>query len=257
MTPPTETWSFNTSRIGRRVLVYDQLESTNTTAAELASDSDSDGLVVIAKHQTSGRGQYGRLWQSRPGHSLLMSALLIPPPELRRPVILTALAAMAVAEGIFDLTGIQARIKWPNDLLLNGKKGCGILIEQHGSHAVIGIGLNLNQSADDFAWAKLPDATSLSIVSGMQFELRSVAGVVLNHLDRRYGSLAKGDRLEMEANWNWRMGLLGQDVEVEFMDGSTMNGHVLEMDFNRLELASEDGTVHAIVPESIRHVVRK
>jgi BirA family transcriptional regulator, biotin operon repressor / biotin---[acetyl-CoA-carboxylase] ligase len=156
MFTPRETWHFDTERIGRRVLVFDHVDSTNTRGAALAdTDPDADGLVLIADQQTAGRGQYGRVWQSRPGSSLLMSVVLKTPPELRRPVILTAWIAVSVAEAILSLTGVQTRIKWPNDLLIRGKKVCGILIEQSGTsgsvNTVAGIGLNLTQTADEFA----------------------------------------------------------------------------------------------------------
>ncbi|MBN9122123.1 MAG: biotin--[acetyl-CoA-carboxylase] ligase, partial [Planctomycetes bacterium] len=187
MTPmftPRETWHFDTERIGRRVLVYDHVDSTNTRGAELArAEPDTDGLVLIADQQTAGRGQYGRVWQSRPGSSLLMSVVLRPPAELRRPVVLTAWAAVSVAEAVLALTGVQARIKWPNDLLVRGKKVCGILIEQSGTGnaltTVAGIGLNLNQTTDEFAAADLPDATSLGILSGGAIDARTAAGVVV------------------------------------------------------------------------------
>src|SRR5439155_21260352 len=113
---------------------HDRVDSTNTRGAALAAaDPDADGLVLVADDQLAGRGQYGRVWQSRPGSSLLMSVVLRPPPELRRPVVLTAWAAVAVADAIRALTGAQSRIKWPNDLLIRGKQVCGILIEQTGT----------------------------------------------------------------------------------------------------------------------------
>jgi BirA family biotin operon repressor/biotin-[acetyl-CoA-carboxylase] ligase len=254
MIPTPETWSFETSRIGRRVLVYDQLASTNTTAAELAASPSADGLVVIAKHQTTGRGQYGRVWQSRPGSSLLMSVVLNPPMELRRPAILTAFAAVAVAESIVALTGSHARIKWPNDLLLGGKKVCGILIEQHGAMAILGIGLNLNQTAEEFAAAALPEATSLGLISGEAFVMDLAAAIVIPQLDRVYDRLFVGERSAIEFEWNERIGLLGRHVTIEFMDGSTSAGWLRELTFERLELEREDGTTQAIVPESVRHI---
>src|SRR5689334_15414573 len=116
MPTPRDTWQLDTAHLGRRVLVFDELESTNTIALELAT-GEPDGLAVIADHQTAGRGQYGRVWQARPGSSLLMSVALRPPPDLSRPVVLTALAGVAVGEAIFALRGLQARLKWPNDLL--------------------------------------------------------------------------------------------------------------------------------------------
>src|SRR5262249_32746814 len=163
-------------------------DSTNTRAATLAaSDECGDGDVLIADQQSAGRGQYGRVWQSRVGSSLLMSVVLRPLVELRRPVILTAWAAVSVAEAVLALTGAQARTRWPNDLLVRGKKVCGILIEQSGSNAggittVVGIGLNLTQTTDEFADANLPDATSLGIVSGASIDARTAAGVVIRKL---------------------------------------------------------------------------
>ena len=94
MQAPREEWSFDTRHVGRRVVVYDRLDSTNNTAAVLAADPENAGVVVVAETQTAGRGQYGRVWDAPPGTSLLMSVLLFPPVAVRRPVVLTALAAV-------------------------------------------------------------------------------------------------------------------------------------------------------------------
>src|SRR5207245_2431978 len=111
-----------TRRLGRRVLVFDQLDSTSTYAAGLAGDPANDGMVILAREQTAGRGQHGRTWSAPAGSSVLLSVLLFPPPELRRPAILTAWVAVSVCETILKLTGLQAKIKWPNDVLIRGKK---------------------------------------------------------------------------------------------------------------------------------------
>jgi len=273
---PRETWNLDTACIGRRVLVFDQLESTNTTAAEFALPGE-DGLVVIADYQTAGRGQYGRVWQSRAGSSLLMSVALRPPPELCRPVILTAFAAVAIGEAILTITGVQAKIKWPNDLLIRGKKVCGILIE-NTTATVIGIGLNLNQSAQEFADSGLPDATSLSLVGGnltpQPPSLRgkgepdlapsplglggwgrelSPAHVVVRKLDAEYARLLAGERVAVEADWKWRIGLLGRQVTAELTDGTFVSGRLHEMGFDGLELDTGEGW-RVIVPETVRHL---
>jgi BirA family biotin operon repressor/biotin-[acetyl-CoA-carboxylase] ligase len=247
-----ETWQLDTNHIGKKVLFFEQLESTNTTAAELAG-SGSSGLVVIADFQTAGRGQYGRVWQARAGSSLLMSVALQPPSELRRPVLLTAFAAVAVAEALFELTGMQARVKWPNDLLVRGKKVCGILIENTSS-TVIGLGLNLMQSAQDFANAGLPDATSLAIISERTFDAQSVSRVVIHNLDAEYTRLISGERVAVEADWKWRVGLLGHHVQVELTSGATLTGRLREMSFDGLELETRDGEVRLVVPETVRHI---
>lgn len=248
---PRETWHLDTAHIGRRVLVFDQLESTNTTAAALAAVDE--GLAVVAEFQTAGRGQYGRVWQARPGSSLLLSMALRPPPELSRPVILTALAALAVGDAVFALTGVQARIKWPNDLLIRGKKVCGILIENTGP-TVIGIGLNLNQTAEEFAAAELPDAASLGILSGKLIDVPTAAAAVIRHLDAEYLRLLSGERVAVEADWKWRVGLLGRPVSVELTDGTVVAGRLREMSFDGLELDTGEVVARVIAPEAVRHV---
>lgn len=247
---PRETWHFDTAHIGRRVFVFDTVDSTNAVATR---GSPENGLVVLAHHQTAGRGQYGRVWQSEPSRSLLLSVVLTPPAEFRRPVVLTALAAVAVGEAVFALTGVQAKIKWPNDLLVRGKKVCGILIEQ-GHSTVVGIGLNLNQTAEEFAAAGLPDATSLHLVSGRAIDHRTAAGVLVRHLDAEYGRLLAGERVAVEADWKWRVGLLGRHVVVELTGGGAVEGRLLEMGFDGLALEAAGGFVRTIVPETVAHV---
>lgn len=259
MLTPRESWSFDTERIGRRVLVYDCVDSTNTLGTTLAAtDPSADGLVLIADQQTAGRGQYGRVWQSRPGSSLLMSVVLRPPPELRRPVILTAWAAVGVAEAILALTGAQARIKWPNDLLIRGKKVCGILIEQTGTGSevttIAGIGLNLSQTATDFAEAGLPDATSLGIVSGGLLDAQTAAGVVVRKLDQEYARLLAGEQVAVEADWKWRVGLLGRHVVIDHPGGTVTTGRLREMAFDGLEIETTDGFVQVVAPETVSHL---
>src|SRR3712207_1064353 len=123
---PDATLAVPARHIGHTVLIYDRLGSTNTLALSGGTDARDHGLIILAREQSAGRGQYGRVWQAPPDSSILMSLLLYPPPELRRPVILTAWAAVAVGELVLEATGLQARIKWPNDVLLHGKKVCGI-----------------------------------------------------------------------------------------------------------------------------------
>src|SRR5439155_7970824 len=117
-------------------------------ALALADDVSNDGLILLAQEQKSGRGQQGRTWIAPPGSSVLLSVLVFPPAWLRRPAMLTAWAAVSVCETVREVAGLEATIKWPNDVLVLGRKVCGILIEQRSSAAgtppatVAGIGLN-------------------------------------------------------------------------------------------------------------------
>src|SRR6516162_7724151 len=108
MTPPREEWSLDTRRLGRRVLVFDRLDSTNNRAAQLADDPANNGLAILADEQMAGRGQHGRAWLAATGQSALLSILFSPPPELWRPVVLTAWAAVAVCATIREITRMQA-----------------------------------------------------------------------------------------------------------------------------------------------------
>jgi BirA family transcriptional regulator, biotin operon repressor / biotin---[acetyl-CoA-carboxylase] ligase len=273
----SRTWHLDTRHIGHRVLIYDVTDSTNDRAAELAGDSANAGTVVVAHTQTAGRGQHGRAWQSPPSSSILLSVLLFPPPALRRPALLTAWAAVCVGETILRATGLQARIKWPNDLLLRGKKVCGILIESkvpssefrvpssedltrnselgtRNCPVVVGIGLNVNQTPADFEQMGLPDATSLKVATGVTLEGSSVLQMLIEILDTEYDRLLQGDTATLEACWKWRVGLLGKRVTAECGDATEVRGRLREMAFAGLELEQTDGSVRALLPEAIRHL---
>jgi BirA family biotin operon repressor/biotin-[acetyl-CoA-carboxylase] ligase len=249
---PREVRRSDTRHVGRRVLLYDTLPSTNDLAAELAADPANDGVVVVADFQTAGRGQYGRAWQSRPGASLLMSVAVHPPPQAGRPVVLTAWAAVAVGDAVRELTGAEARIKWPNDLLVRDKKVCGILIEQRRG-VVAGIGLNLNQTAEEFAAAGLPEAASLAMVAGTPVEPAAALGVVVRHLDDVFAQLVGGEWDALEGEWGRRFGLLGRPVVAELADGAAAAGLLRELGFDGIALDGRDG-VRVLRPELVRQL---
>jgi BirA family biotin operon repressor/biotin-[acetyl-CoA-carboxylase] ligase len=264
MIPPSEEWHLDTGRLGRRVLVYERLGSTNDVAAALAGDPANDGLAVLADEQTAGRGQHGRTWLAGPGQSVLLSVLLFPPPLLRRPAVLTAWAAVSVCSLVEDLTGVRARIKWPNDVLLSERKVCGILIEQaHGRgvspggtdrtlSTVVGIGLNVRQSTADFAAAGLPLATSLAAFAPQPPDTRVLAADLLRRMDAEYDRLSHGDLAELEAKWVRHLDLLGKQVTAECHDG-THDGLLCSIRFEGVELERQ-GTRRLIRPERIGHL---
>jgi BirA family biotin operon repressor/biotin-[acetyl-CoA-carboxylase] ligase len=249
---PREEWHLDTRRLGRRALVYDCVDSTNTLAAALADDPTNAGVVVLADEQLAGRGQHGRTWQCPPGDGVLLSVLLFPPPALRRPAILTAWAAVAVCETIRASTSLQARIKWPNDVLIHGRKVCGILIEQ-GRAVVAGIGLNVNQNAESLAAVGLPQAGSLALFRGSPLDRQEVARMLIEHLDREYDSLCQGDLAGLEACWKWRIGLLGKQVVVEGLD-QVHRGRLRDLGWDGVELELAGGKTLRLAPETVRHV---
>ncbi len=247
---PREEWSLETQRLGRRVLIYDQLDSTNTLAASLAGDPTNDGLVILADCQTAGRGQHGRTWLCTPGAGILMSLLLFPPTPLRRPALLTAWSAVSVCETIGHVTGLDARIKWPNDVLINGKKVCGILIEQRQG-TVVGIGLNVRQSAAELA--ELPLACSLALAAGKSFEPRDVARSLIEHLDGAYHRIQEGHFADLEQQWQDRLGLVGRWV-VAKCHGATHRGRLQRLSWDGLELSAVEHSRLHLPPETVQQL---
>jgi BirA family biotin operon repressor/biotin-[acetyl-CoA-carboxylase] ligase len=276
-----EVWHLETRRIGRRVLVFDRVDSTNTRAMALASEAANDGVAILANAQDAGRGQHGRSWVCPPGSGVLMSILLFPPPGVRRPAVLTAWAAVAVCKVIGRSIGVEAQIKWPNDILIQGRKVCGILIEQ-ALATVVGIGLNVHQSAEELKQAGLTEAASLSnfgkraekAVRGqgsgaseesarassssltpdpLPLTTSLAARLLIEQLDADYDRLRNGDFAELEACWKFQTGLLGKRVVAECSDG-TYSGRLRNLTFQALELELPEGQFLALPPERVRHV---
>lgn len=257
MTPPREEWSLDTCRLGRRVLVFDCLDSTNTRAAQLADDPANDGIAILADEQTAGRGQHGRTWLAPPGQSVLLSVPFSPPPQLYRPVVLTAWAAVAVCTTIAAIIDEPPRIKWPNDVLLRGHKVCGILMESEKkcqeSFFIVGIGLNVKQSAETFAAASLPEATSLAHFSAVPLDTPTIAANLIRQLDCDYDLLCQGDLDTLEARWKGYLGLLGSPVLAECADGMH-HGRLMELSFRGVELVQPGGRSLTLTPERIWHL---
>ena len=245
--------AFTDQKIGSRRLSFPSLDSTNTLASTYANDPANHGLVITAESQTAGGGQYQRVWQAPPGSSVLMSVLLFPPVELKRPSLLTAWAAVSVCETIQQICGLRATIKWPNDVLINDRKVCGILCEGGVNHIVAGIGLNANQSAGDFEKMGLPDATSLATVFGQTIDMRDLTRCLIQNLDAQYNRLARGEITALQSDWKCRIGLLGRMVHIEKMDGAEMVGRLREMAFDGIVL-EQAGQLDVVPPEMIRHL---
>jgi BirA family biotin operon repressor/biotin-[acetyl-CoA-carboxylase] ligase len=258
--PPHDVWELATRQLGRRVLVFPRLESSNTLALSLATDPALHGVVLLAGEQAAGRGQYGRSWQAPPHSSVLMSLLLFPPPALRRPALLVAWAAVSVCELVRAMTGLPARIKWPNDVLVGDKKVCGILIEQRNSGdralplaTVVGVGLNVTQPAEAFAAAGLPDAASLFSASGKLLDVAEVACQLIAQLDEEHDRLLQGDFATLEARWRERLGLLGRQVCIEGVN-QVVRGRLLDVTLDGLALELANGEATRLAPEVVRHI---
>jgi BirA family biotin operon repressor/biotin-[acetyl-CoA-carboxylase] ligase len=192
-----------TKRIGRKILVYKSTSSTNDIAAEYAKNKENDGLVIFAEEQTAGRGRAGGQWHSGRSDSILCSIVLT---EDRLNAELHSLAcAVAVAEAIGKPAKSQAKIKWPNDIMLGDKKVAGILLESkvnnRGSTCIIGVGINCHQKKTSFPDELQPIATSIDIESRSISDRISLSKRLLTSIDHWLEVAAQASE---EATDEWR-----------------------------------------------------
>ena len=190
-----------------KVLRFESLPSTNTEMARLASEGAEEGLSIVAEEQTAGRGRLQRAWSSPKGAGLYFSILLRPElPQDHWPLI-TFVAALAVGDALNEAAGVQTDIKWPNDLLSNERKICGVLAEgletPAGRAVIVGIGINLASNAFPAELANV--ATSVAEESGRPAERESILAALLRALSRWYALLKEPDgREKIVAAWSSR-----------------------------------------------------
>jgi len=207
------TGGLATRFIGQEVTCYPSLPSTNDVAKRRAIKGAKEGTVIVAEEQTAGRGRIKRRWLS-PRGSIALSIILYPPLACLPSLIMVA--SLAVAGSIEQVTGLKAQLKWPNDVLVNGKKVCGILVESdvRGNkvdYAVIGIGINVNLEVSEFPEIA-PMATSLSQELGREVSRRELVQSLLAEAEKLYLALAAGDLVFKQ--WRDRLVTLGKEVRV-------------------------------------------
>lgn len=186
-----------TKTLGQEVVFLEEVSSTNERLAKLAREGKKEGLLVVAQQQTAGRGRRGKSWTSPKGTGIWMSLLLRPNlPPVKAPM-LTLLAGLAVCKSIGRVTGLPAAIKWPNDVLIHGKKVCGILTEMDGEmeqihHIVLGIGINVN--TESFPEELKEIATSLFLEKGELVSRKQLLQEILKEWEGIYTQYeAQGD----------------------------------------------------------------
>lgn len=208
------------SLVGRDIRVFQETSSTNEVADKLGRDGVKEGVVVFAESQTKGRGRLGRNWVSPAGKGLWMSVLLRPPLPPQCATQVTVAAAAALHRAIEARAGLKAEIKWPNDILLGGKKVCGILTEMSAEtekikYIVLGIGLNVNFESADFPPELRATATSLKIEAGKSFSRAEIAAGILRALNDTYGAILKGQFEKIADEWESHCATVGREVEID------------------------------------------
>ena len=209
--------------VGRDIQVFEQTTSTNDVVEKLARDGVKEGYVVFAESQTKGRGRLGRVWQSPTHKGLWFSVLLRPNLRPQETTQLTVISATALRRAIKTVTGLTADIKWPNDLLLRGKKVAGILTELSAEvdrvrHIILGLGVDVNQDANEFPGELRPIATSLKLEAGEEISRAELATEVLRELDADYTRICAGKFSEVADEWEAACVTIGRNVTVHIGD---------------------------------------
>jgi BirA family transcriptional regulator, biotin operon repressor / biotin---[acetyl-CoA-carboxylase] ligase len=207
----------DTQFIARRVSHYDQATSTNDLARERADAGEPEGTLVIADEQTAGRGRLGRSWIAPPRSSILMSLILRPTLEPSQIARVTMGMSLATCDGIRSVTGLEAQIKWPNDILIRGLKCGGILAEasttgERVEYVIVGLGLNVNFAAA--AVEKFPvDATTLADQVGRELPRVPLAQAILRAIEHYYLTIRAGK--DLRSHWLAHLVTLNQSVRAQ------------------------------------------
>jgi BirA family biotin operon repressor/biotin-[acetyl-CoA-carboxylase] ligase len=211
-----------THDLGQTLHYYDEIDSTNDRAKELAEDGAAHGEVVVAELQRAGRGRRGRSWSSPAGRNLYLSVILRPEMPPTQAPELTLVAALAVCDALRE-AGVAAGIKWPNDVLVGGRKIAGILTElsaepDHVHWVVLGIGVNLNARREDFPVELRDDATSVLVERGQPAPRALFAAALLATLERWLDVHAEQGFDAIRDAWRTRSVTLGREVRVRMGD---------------------------------------
>ena len=204
--------------IGREILFFETVGSTNTIALELAEKAP-EGTVVLADSQNKGRGRLGRIWISPPGVNIYMSVILKPPIRTRDSSLITIMSSVACATALKNATGMRITTKWPNDLMINNKKVGGILTElksqkQTVTSAIVGIGINVNVDVREFPEEVKQKATSLQNRAGVSYPREPIVAEILNELDRWYKTLITLEKETILRAWENLTSTIGREVMI-------------------------------------------
>jgi BirA family biotin operon repressor/biotin-[acetyl-CoA-carboxylase] ligase len=208
-----------TASFGRKIYAFETIDSTNSCARVMAAAGAPEGTVVIAELQTSGRGRMGRSWVANPQENLTFSVVLRPGMSALN--LLPLLTGIAVGDAVREQAGVEPDCKWPNDLLLGGRKFCGILLEgslrdEALEFAVAGIGINVNQIL--FPPDLSDRATSLRLICGREFNREELLRTILHHLEHLYQTGCREDFSSVPRLWTTRAQMIGRPILIQMRD---------------------------------------
>ncbi|BAB05404.1 biotin--[acetyl-CoA-carboxylase] ligase [Halalkalibacterium halodurans] len=245
-----------TERFGREITYLESTASTQTVALKLAQEGAKEGHIVLANEQTSGKGRMGRGWYSPPGSSISMSIIFRPQLPPQKAPQLTLLTAVAIVRAIKETTGLDSDIKWPNDLLIDGKKIVGILTEmqadQDSVHSVIqGIGINVNHQEEAFAEEIRKIATSLAIKKGEPIQRAPLIAAILKNIELFYDLYLQHGFSRIKPLWEAHAISIGKRIRARMLNDVKFGVAKGITDDGVLLLEDDDGKLHSIYSADI------
>ncbi|HUA69346.1 MAG TPA: biotin--[acetyl-CoA-carboxylase] ligase [Candidatus Saccharimonadales bacterium] len=242
---------YKTKIVGRDIRVFEQTTSTNDVMEKLARDGVKEGVVVFAESQTKGRGRLGRKWISPAYKGLWFSILLRPALHPQEATQLTVASATALCRAIRSETGLTPEIKWPNDILMSGRKVAGVLTELSAEldrvrYVILGIGVDVNLGTGEFPAELRKLATSLKIEAGRALSRADLAVTILSELDSDYERIGAGRFAEIADEWEARCQTIGRNVTIQ-IGGRRVQGRAESLGENgELLLRTEHGHLERI-----------
>lgn len=231
---------------GRFAVPYLWRETCASTQDLLRDSGLPEGALAVAEHQTHGRGRLGKMWEERPGESILMSILLRPP--VGSPTAqLSLVTALATALAIEHVTGLTAELKWPNDVLLGGRKVAGILLEGDGDAVLCGVGINVSQTADTLPRATRLPATSVALAAGRPIDRALLLAVLVDRLEAEYDRWRHDGLRALLPAFAARHRLTGREVTAGRVTGTVAG----VADDGALVLVTADGESARVVSDEV------
>ncbi|MGE6258814.1 biotin--[acetyl-CoA-carboxylase] ligase [Heyndrickxia sporothermodurans] len=246
----------NTEIIGNVIHYLDSTDSTQKIAHRLSQDGCPEGTVVVAEEQTNGRGRLTRPWHSPKHSGIWMSIVLRPKLPPQKAPQFTLIAAIAVVQAMIELVNIEPEIKWPNDILINGKKVTGILTELQADadkiHSIIiGIGINVNQSITDFPDELHSIATSLAIASEKKQSRATLIQLILAKMEKYYLLYLEQGFAPLKILWESYAISIGKEIIARTVTGSIAGKAIGISDEGVLKIQDADGVIHDIYSADI------
>lgn len=246
----------NCQHLGKSLICLADIDSTNARARQLAEQGAPDGTVIIADRQSAGRGRLGRRWESPSAVNLYCSILLRPQIPVQQAPQMTFLSAVAVAETLDHLYQLPAKVKWPNDVLVGGKKIAGLLNEMSAEteqihFVILGIGVNLNMTAEQFPEKLNYPATSVLLETGGEIDRAVFVAEFLQRIDGYYGEFLEEGFVSIRRRWEALCGLMNLRVKID----NRLTGTVVGLDTDgALRLQLDDGRVERIMAGDVKPI---